>query len=246
MSRFSGLKKYLSLSEAISIYFKMKAGQYQGWKLKKLSHPVSLRNNPYDYATFDEVILKEEYKLSDEFKPLTIIDAGANIGLTSAYFASKYPNASIVSLEPDLENFEWLKKNTTSYRNVHPMLAGLWNQSGHLAVTHTSEGNNAFRVEVLPGYQEGSIAAFTVSEIMRLQNWKTVDLLKIDVEGAEKEIFEHNTDWLPKIKMIVVELHDRFKPGCADAVFAATHRYNFTFYEQGENHVFENHDLLDQ
>ena len=246
MSRFSGLKKYLSWNEAISIYFKMKSGQYHEWKLKKLIHPVSLRNNPYDYATFEEVILKEEYKLPNDFKPLTIIDAGANIGLTSAYFASKYPNASIVSLEPDLENFNWLKNNTKLYKNVHPMLAGLWNQSGHLAVTHTSEGNNAFRVEVLPGYQEGSIAAFTVSEIMRLQNWKTVDLLKIDVEGAEKEIFEKNAEWLPKVKMLVVELHDRFKPGCADAVFAVTGRYNFTYYEQGENHVFVNQDLLGQ
>ena len=246
MSRFSGLKKYLSLNEAISIYFKMKTGQYQGWKLKKLIHPVSLRNNPYDYATFEEVILKEEYNLPNDFKPLTIIDAGANIGLTSAYFASKYPNASIVSLEPDLENFNWLKNNTKLYPNVHPMLAGLWNQSGHLAVTHTSEGNNAFRVEVLPGYQEGSIAAFTVSEIMRLQNWKTVDLLKIDVEGAEKEIFEKNAEWLPKVKMLVVELHDRFKPGCSDAVFSATGQYHFKFYQQGENHVFVNQDLLDQ
>ncbi|MBA2500668.1 MAG: FkbM family methyltransferase [Chitinophagaceae bacterium] len=243
MSRFSLLRKYLSLNEAISIYFKMKSGQYKGWKLKKLTHPVCLRNNPYDYATFEEVILKEEYKLPGDFKPLTIIDAGANIGLTSAYFASKYPAASIVSLEPDLENFNWLKNNVKLYGNVHPMLAGLWNQSGHLVITHTNEGNNAFRVEVLPGYQEGSIAALTVSEIMRLQNWKTVDLLKIDVEGAEKEIFEKNTDWLPKVKMIALELHDRFKPGCADAVFAATGKYNFTFYLQGENHIFVNQDM---
>lgn len=244
MSRFSGLKKYLSLIEAVSIYFKMKTGRYSNWKLKRLMHPVSLRNNPHDYATFEEVILKEEYKFPTDFKPFTIIDAGANIGLTSVYFASKYPNATIVSLEPETENFKLLKNNTQYYANVYPMFAGLWNQSGHLNITHTTEGNNAFRVEILPEYQEGSIAAFSVSEIMRLQNWTTLDVLKLDVEGAEKEIFEENTEWLPNVKMIAVELHDRFKPDCTDAVFEATRKYNFTFYEQGENHIFINQDLM--
>src|SRR5690606_16666685 len=125
MSRFTLLNKYLSFNEALSIYFKIKTGRFNNWKLKKLNYPFHIRNNPFDYVTFEEVLLEELYNLPNDFKPLTIIDAGANIGLTSVYFASKYPNATIVSLEPEAENFKLLKNNTQYYANVYPMFAGL-------------------------------------------------------------------------------------------------------------------------
>ena len=109
MSRFSILKKHLSFGEAASIYLKMKTGNWNNFNLKKLKYSFSFRNNPFDFATFEEVILKEDYNLNINFNPSTIIDGGANIGLTSVFFANRYPKAEIVAVEPEEGNFEMLR-----------------------------------------------------------------------------------------------------------------------------------------
>ena len=72
--------------------------------------------------------------------------------------------------------------------------------------------------------QDGSgIAALTIPEILDAEGWSTVDLIKIDIEGAEKELFEHpsHRDWLGRFRILVVELHDWLKPGCSMAFFRA-------------------------
>jgi FkbM family methyltransferase len=239
------LRKYLSFDEAISIYLKIKTGRYKDWKLKKFTHPINLRNNPFDYVTFEEVLLEELYHLPAGFTPANIIDAGANIGLTSAYFASLFPGASIISLEPELENFKLLAANANQYLNVQPLRAGLWSHEAWLSVINVNDGNNAFQVEVSTVETDQSIKAYSVKNIMEQKHWTQLDLLKIDVEGSEKEIFEGDTSWLASVKIMMIEFHDRFKPGCEDAVFAAADKCNFKSFAQGENHVFINLDLVD-
>ena len=144
MSRFSNLKKHLSFREAISIYLKIKKGNYDSFRLKKLQHPFSMRKNPYDYATFEEVLLREDYNIDFGFEPRTIIDGGANIGLTSVFFANKFPNANIVAVEPEKENFQMLQKNTNSYSNISLLNAGIWDHNTFLSVVDEGKGNNAF------------------------------------------------------------------------------------------------------
>lgn len=240
MSRFSTLSKYLSLYEALRIYFNLKSGNFHNWRVKKLEHPFSLRNNPYDYATFEEVVLKEGYQLPVDEKPATIIDAGANIGLTAAYLATRFPLATIVALEPEPGNFDLLKMNTSRYARVKPIQAGLWSHETWLTITNTDEGDNAFRVDPVPAEVPGAMQAFSVPGIMEQHQWQQVDLIKIDVEGAEKEIFEGDTSWLRYVKIMVIELHDRFKAGCSEAVFAAVAKHQFEDFIHGENHVFIN------
>ena len=68
-----------------------------------------------------------------------------------------------------------------------------------------------------------------------------LDLVKIDIEGAEKELFENGYEkWLPKTRVLVVELHDRMKPGCSKSVFSAICQYDFSFSHKGENLIFTN------
>ena len=61
-----------------------------------------------------------------------------------------------------------------------------------------------------------------------------LDLLKIDIEGAEKEILENADSWMPSVKAVVIELHDRYKPGCSRAFYRATNHL------PNEKHVGEN------
>ena len=71
--------------------------------------------------------------------------------------------------------------------------------------------------------------------------WNYIDILKLDIEGSEKEVFSAGFEnWMPKTKVIIIELHDAMKPGCSRAVFAAVNKYNFSFNIKGENIIFTN------
>lgn len=244
MSRFKILRQYLPFSEAFSIYRKVKYSGSKGLRMQKLKEPFSLRDNPYDYATFEEVLLREEYNIPLNFTPSTIVDAGANIGLTALYLANKFPQAAIVSLEPDTDNFKLLKENTALYKNIIPIKCGLWYRDAHLDVVDEGKGNNAFTVREVPIGTNDAIKAVSVSSIMLEQGWNKIDLLKIDIEGSEKKVFESGyASWLPKVKVLIIELHDRMVPGSSASVFKAINQYNFSVDIKGENLVFTNNDL---
>lgn len=239
MSRFNTLLRHLRFPEALSIYLKVKKHQQEGLRISSLKQPFSLRDNPYDYATFEEVLVRQTYQIDLGFSPTRIIDGGGNIGLTAAYFASRYPAAKIITVEPDPNNFELLKKNTAGYPNITALNTGLWSSSASLVVRDLGLGDNGFVVEEVDPSTPGSLRAVSIGDIMQQQQWDTIDLLKLDVEGAEKEIFSSNTEsWLPKTKVLVIELHDEMKKGASKAVFAALNQYDFSFSTAGENVIF--------
>jgi len=241
MSRITQLFKYLKSSEAIAIYLKLKKQDPTGIKVSFLRHPFSIRNNPYDYATFEEVILKKGYEIDLPFQPGYIIDGGGNIGLTAAYFASRYPEASVITVEPNPENFQLLQKNTAGYPNITAVQTGIWSSTAEIIIEDLQTGNNAFTVKEVDKKVAGSFSATGIRDLMDMQSWPRIDILKLDVEGAEKEIFEKNTDqWLSRTRVLIIELHDRMKPGCSAAVFDAIGRYDFSFSILGENVVFTN------
>jgi hypothetical protein len=79
---------------------------------------------------------------------------------------------------------------------------------------------------------------------MQEQGWTTLDVLKLDIEGSEKEVFEKNVEeWLPRTKMLIVEVHDNMRKGASKALFAAISKYDFTFSMHHENLVFINQNL---
>lgn len=245
MSRFKNLRRYLPFAQAVSIYWKVKFNNSKHLTLKKLACPFTLRNNPFDYATFEEVLLREEYNIPLHFAPATIIDAGANIGLTAIYFANVFPSAIIVSLEPDQENYELLQLNTQPYKNVLPLQYGLWSHNSYLQVIDDGNGNNAFTVKEVANGTINAIKAISVQDILNQQNWDVIDMLKIDIEGSEKIVFGKDYEsWLPKVKVLIIELHDRMIKGASAAVFKAMGQYNFSFDIKGENVIFINNDLL--
>ena len=62
----------------------------------------------------------------------------------------------------------------------------------------------------------------TLKDCLNENGIETVDILKLDIESAEKELFNFNTEnWLPRIETIVIELHDWMKPGCSNSFFRA-------------------------
>ena len=84
-----------------------------------------------------------------------------------------------------------------------------------------------------------TVRSFTLKEIMDKYNSSTIDLLKVDIEGAEKELFSSNYEyWLPRTKVLIIETHDRLKQGCSKSIFAALASYNFSLDIKGNTLIF--------
>jgi FkbM family methyltransferase len=241
MSRFKNLQKKLGFIKAMSFYSKIKSGNLLNLQTDNLAQPFSLRNNPFDYATFEEVILQETYDIPVSGDQKYIIDGGGNIGLTACFFATKFPEATIVTIEPDSDNYNLLQANCKPYANIHPLNCGIWKNNTNLRIENTNAGNNAFTVTEINEDTADTIKAITIWTVMEQFNMPHIDILKLDIEGSEKEVFEeHYEKWLPVTKVLIIELHDKMKKGSSRSVFNAVNKYDFSFDIKGENIIFTN------
>ncbi len=192
-------------------------------KPPQLNRPVLIRWPGSDHKVFREVFLFEEYNARME-SPGVILDLGANVGYTSLYFAARYPYAKILALEPDPSNFTQLKKNISGYKNIYPVHGAAWNEPVNMEIKE--EGASEWERTVIES-DSGEIKAYTIPMLMTEIGEEHVDLIKIDIEGAEKALFSSNTEWLDKTDIIIIELHDRMIEGCSSTFFTALSDYNY-------------------
>jgi FkbM family methyltransferase len=192
---------------------------------------------------FEELFLKKDYNIEVPFEPKVIIDLGANVGFASIFFASRFPNARIFSIEPDEQNFLTAQKNTAPYKNITLTRGAVWHKPELINLVDKGQGEAAYMIEA--GAGEHTVRAYTMEEIMSLMNITQIDILKIDIEGSEKEIFEHGAEnWVPSAKIIIVETHDRFKKGTSKAIFNVIGKYDFSLEVSGQNLVLYNNELV--
>ena len=208
--------------------------------LHKIATPVYLRANTSDFLCLDKVFLHDEYRLpvgcNEAFAldPRFIIDAGANIGMATLHFCTEFPQAQVYAIEPESSNFDVLARNCEGRKNVTLIKAALWNKNVPLKLSNPGADKWAFSVE--PSTTSAGIDTVTIPDILARSGAPWIDILKIDIEGAERELFSGNcTDWLPKVRLIIIELHDRFRAGCAHAFYSRIAEYSFAQEIQGEN-----------
>ena len=210
--------------------------------------PMATRPNvKADKAIIGSVITYEEYRLPiEDFKPKLIIDCGGNIGCSAVYFANKYPGAQIYSIEPEKNHFQLLKFNTCLYENIHAINSGLWDKDTFIRVENRGYGYLGWMTFETTEDDPNAFRTVTVSKILKNSGFDTIDFLKVDIEGAEKEVFGAPDvhDWLSKVNVIAIELHDRMKTGCGDAFFKAISKYNWYFTFRGENLMFIREDRI--
>ncbi len=111
-----------------------------------------MRLNTSDFPTFDQVFIQQEYDFDISRAPKVIVDAGANIGLASIYFANKYPDAKIIAIEPEQSNFKLLEMNVSPYPNVIPVQAALWNKNEDINLIDPGLGKWGFMTEIKNAY----------------------------------------------------------------------------------------------
>lgn len=207
---------------------------------EEIKAPFFLRLLTSDLPTFDQVFTDNEYDCDTANPPKVIVDAGANIGLAAIYFTNKYPDAKIIALEPEQSNFELLKENVSPYSNVIPVHAALWHKNEEINLIDPGLGKWGFMTETknaaegLVGSTRHSVQAMTIDKIIQDFSLEKIDILKIDIEGAEKEVFSDTSSWIERIDSIIVELHERMKAGCNRSFYNGSNGF-VDEWKQGEN-----------
>lgn len=187
-----------------------------------LRHGLRLRMKTSDELAFVEVILDHAYRFDLPFTPRVILDGGANIGVASIYFANRYPEAKIIAVEPEPANYALLEKNVSAYPSIVPVHAALWSRDGDISVSLPEPatgavGNWAFFTHEGEGIK---VRALRMESLLKELGLDTVDLVKIDIEGAEVELFQ-SPEWVRRIRALAIETHDHLRPGCTATVEAA-------------------------
>lgn len=208
-------------------------------KSAKLKYEIFLRPNTSDEALYQVLIEQEEYGyIGFVREPRIIIDAGANIGLSAIWFANRYPDAMIYAIEPAADNYQMLKLNTMAYSNIITLNAALMGNDGQGTLIDPGLGDLAYQVQFGNQKDENSIACITVDALCEQYHLNHIDMFKIDIEGAEVDVFSKQCSWLDKVDVLVIELHERICAGCNQIVFDAIKSRFQLIWIGGENFYF--------
>lgn len=213
-------------------YFLVESPEYGRFYLRK---PFSS-----DYKVFKQVFLDKEYlefaKLIQQnctSDTITMIDGGANIGLTTIYlnhfFRGKKKIRSIL-VEPFKENIESAKLNIgiQGIDGVSYERAGLHNKKCFLKIDHSYRDHMEWSVQINETPEQTDLESIEIPEIIDKYQLATVDVLKLDIEGAERFLFEdeaYASNFLRKVNVFAIELHREYP--IEDKVLHILHRNNF-------------------
>jgi FkbM family methyltransferase len=233
------LRQIMTLKEVMRVALAPRTGEEIRIRLSASGHDVFLRCGTSDLPCLEKVFRMQEYEARFPSEPKVIVDAGANIGMVTLYYSQLYPKAKIIAIEPESSNYRILVKNCGNLPNVTLIQGALWSHERPLGIQNPDAEKWMFSVAEVPstsGPGLQGIRAVTIPGIMKTMGVDHIDLLKVDIEGGEYELFNSGAQaWLGSVRQIVIELHDRYRPGCAQIFYAAVGRRPFIQEVGGEN-----------
>lgn len=191
-------------------------------RVRGLGAPLLVRVGTTDLHVVEEIFFDGEYEDLIRAIPAdakTILDLGSNVGLSLRLWAEHFPNARVVGVEPDGENYELCVRNArvkdpelSRTRVVRACVAG----EARTVTLDRSAGEWAFRIAEgngAPGATE-QVQALTVPQIMERAGVEgPIDVVKCDIEGAEREVMGADTAWLRTVRAMAIELHAPYDEG---------------------------------
>ena len=158
-----------------------------------------------------EIQMKYGRMVSCNTIPL-IVDLGGHAGISAMYFSYVYPEARIVVLEPHPSNYSQVLKNTRHIRNVSVLNAAIGDFCGFGELEDPGLGNDAYRT--IFSHNKGSTQVFDMKKIFAdySQPAYVPFIVKCDIEGSEKQLFNSNTEWVEQFCVLIIELHDWLFP----------------------------------
>lgn len=193
-------------------------------------HPLICRAHTSDLDVFTQIFVEREYAPLDTLPRRAhgfIIDAGANVGYSSAYLLTRFPNATLIALEPAPDNYAILVQNLAPYGpRAICLQAALWSHETTLTIdVPSARDGHEWSRQVTPcnaeprpaaskqdtSNLEFPVPAKTIATLLNDTSRPRITLLKIDIEGAESEVFSPSADttWLARVDNLVIELHNK-------------------------------------
>jgi len=190
---------------------------------------------------FHQIFVEREYACLDEVENVDlVIDCGANVGYSSAYFLTRFPNCHVIAVEPDPDNFKMLEHTLAPYGGrARAVAAGVWSHEAPLVMSeepYRDGGSWARQVRVCKEGETPTMQAVDIATLLKQSGKERISILKVDIEGAEAAVFAQNTaEWLDRVDNLVIELHhdSPFGP-VADVFHDAISRHPFDLSVSGE------------
>lgn len=210
-----------------------------------------LVNHDYDISSWVQgrKLIEYHQRISKNQCSL-IVDAGANIGASVLYFSKKYDNSLVFAIEPDELNYDLLTLNSKNL-NTFNFRGAISSEDGELLFIDPGHSDWGFRTKKIENNESHgtkkvrAICPSTVINHSAAVNTKPL-IFKIDIEGAEADLFSKNTHWMKEFPLIIIELHDWMLPfsGSSKNFIKAVAQYEFDLVYRGENIFLFNRDIL--
>lgn len=206
------------------------------------SHRIYFRRNTSDLHIVRQVFRLRDYDCLNRDQEIRIfVDGGANIGATSFFLLSKYPQARAIVIEPDEANLEVCRRNLGPFNDrIEVMPLALWSKTVPLKFCRHGKGQaqeSAISVGSCSA-EEAEIEGISLDDLFHRIDSPKVDLVKLDVEGAEQTIFSDGTlHWLDRTRNLLIEPHG---PACEDALFSGLKPFLYEESRSGDLFVFQN------
>jgi FkbM family methyltransferase len=211
-------------------------------RTRDAQYPLYARQSTSDLEVFEQIFVHKEYSSLDDMKPKVIVDCGAYVGYSTVYFLNKFPASRVVAIEADGDNFLVCKLNLSPYEHRVTLLhSAIWSRSGGVVVVRGKYRDGREWANQVRECISGEIADVKAVDFLSLMDnagLNEVDLLKIDIEGAERIVFTGDCEpWLDRVRNIVIELHDS---ECRSVFFAALSQYDYELSRSGELTICKN------
>jgi FkbM family methyltransferase len=194
-----------------------------------------IRKGTSDRDVFKQIFLDQEYGRLILDHGL-IIDCGAYVGYSAAYFLTRYPRCTVFAIEPDDGNFSQLVKNLRPYgKRAILFNAGVWSHATRLAIRSDIYRDGREWTRQVHEKRCGVVEGIDIGALLATSGYRRISLLKMDVEGCEVVIFSQKPAWLSQVDNIAIELHDDSVFGSAtNAFYSAIEDEGFQISHSGE------------
>ncbi len=173
---------------------------------KNLSFDYSIANLD-DYRIIEEMYINKQYALDTDEPIKTVLDLGSNVGTSIIYFLAEYPEAHIYGFEPTAYCFDRLSKTVGGRKHVTLEKKAIDSEDGKKVSIYTHplghSGSSNFFIE---GGTSEEVSTITMDSIMKKYELTMIDILKVDIEGFEYEIFKNFIN-SSSVRYIMVEIH---------------------------------------
>jgi FkbM family methyltransferase len=255
----SGLKKAVGLNAATIVLFRrlMRSDRPLTVYLANYGTRIEIEPLGSDLFVASQIFGHEEYSLSDTVRdrinerarriragnqvPI-IIDGGANVGYSALYFAKAFPDAKVIAFEPDLRTYECLRRNTSGRDQIDAIHGALWSHSRGVRISPDSNQTSwSFHVGT-EGEHQPSLVLSRIFHENPL--WRPL-IVKLDVEGAEREIIDSSPDVFKSAACIMIEPHDFKFPGscCLSSLYSIIASRPMDTLINGENLILLDPEL---